>query len=72
MPPKIAFTQVVVIVPFIKVKKANPVIDGKAAALMAGLKSKGISVKYDNRDNRPDGNLQIWTERRTRKNRHGL
>jgi prolyl-tRNA synthetase len=52
MPPKIAPLQAV-IVPVYKGEESKPVIDAKAAAIMADLKARGVSVKYDNSDNRP-------------------
>ena len=54
MPPKIAPLQVV-IVPIYKGEESKPVIDEKANALMAELKTLGVRVKYDNNDNSRPG-----------------
>jgi len=49
MPPKIAPLQVV-IVPIYKGPDSKPVIDEKVDVIIKELRSKGISVKYDNDD----------------------
>lgn len=54
MPPRIAPLQVV-IVPIYKGADSVPVIDGKVQAIIQELRSKGISVKYDNDDNSRPG-----------------
>ena len=54
MPPKIAPLQVV-IVPIYKGEESKAAIDEKAQAVMAELKSLGISVKYDNSDHARPG-----------------
>jgi prolyl-tRNA synthetase len=54
MPPKIAPIQVV-IVPVYKGEDSKPIIDGKAAEMMAQLKGLGVRVKYDNSDNSRPG-----------------
>jgi prolyl-tRNA synthetase len=54
MPPKIAPIQVV-IVPVYKGEDSKPIIDGKAAEMMAQLKTLGVRVKYDNSDNSRPG-----------------
>ncbi len=52
LPPRIAPLQVV-IVPIYKGEESKPLIDGKASEIVQQLKAAGISVKYDNTDNRP-------------------
>ncbi|MGE5106581.1 MAG: proline--tRNA ligase [Sphingobacteriales bacterium] len=52
LPPRIAPLQAV-IVPIYKGEESKPVIDAKANELLKQLKAAGISVKYDNSDNRP-------------------
>ena len=52
LPPRIAPLQAV-IVPIYKGEESKPVIDAKANELIKQLKAAGISVKYDNSDNRP-------------------
>ncbi len=54
MPPRIAPLQVV-IVPIYKGADSIPVIDSKVQEIMQELRSKGISVKYDNDDNARPG-----------------
>ncbi len=54
MPPRIAPLQVV-IVPIYKGADSVPVIDAKVQEIMQELRSKGISVKYDNDDNARPG-----------------
>jgi prolyl-tRNA synthetase len=54
LPPRIAPIQVV-IVPIYKGADSQPILDEKANQLMAELKAKGISVKYDNNDNARPG-----------------
>jgi len=54
MPPRIAPLQVV-IVPIYKGADSIPVIDAKVQEIMQELRSKGISVKYDNDDNARPG-----------------
>jgi prolyl-tRNA synthetase len=54
LPPKIAPLQVV-IVPIYKGEESKPIIDGKANEIIAQLKAKSISVKYDNADNTRPG-----------------
>jgi prolyl-tRNA synthetase len=54
LPPRIAPVQVV-IVPIYKGPDSQSVLDEKAAHLMASMKAKGISVKYDNNDNARPG-----------------
>jgi prolyl-tRNA synthetase len=54
MPPRIAPLQVV-IVPIYKGADSKPIIDEKVALIVKELKSKGISVKYDNDDNSRPG-----------------
>jgi prolyl-tRNA synthetase len=54
LPPKIAPLQVV-IVPIYKGEESKVVIDEKVAGIVAELKAKGISVKYDNDDNNRPG-----------------
>jgi prolyl-tRNA synthetase len=52
LPPRIAPVQVA-IVPIYKGEESKPLIDAKALAVVNELKAAGISVKYDNSDNRP-------------------
>ena len=52
LPPRIAPLQAV-IVPIYKGEESKPAIDARANELMKELKAAGISVKYDNSDNRP-------------------
>ncbi len=52
MPPKIAPLQAV-IVPIYKGEESKPVIDAKAKEILNQLKAAGVSVKYDDSDNRP-------------------
>ncbi len=52
MPPKIAPLQAV-IVPIYKGEDSKPVIDAKAKEILNQLKAAGVSVKYDESDNRP-------------------
>lgn len=52
LPPKIAPLQVV-IVPIYKGNESKPLIDEKANELIKQLKALGVSVKYDDTDNRP-------------------
>lgn len=54
MPPRIAPLQVV-IVPIYKGADSIPIIDAKVQEIMQELRSKGISVKYDNDDNARPG-----------------
>lgn len=54
IPPKLAPTQVV-IVPIYKGEEQLAAISEKANALVAELKAKGISVKYDDADTRKPG-----------------
>lgn len=54
LPPKIAPIQVV-IVPIYKGEESKAVINEKAAQIVALLKAKGISVKYDNDDSSRPG-----------------
>ncbi|MBP8776807.1 MAG: proline--tRNA ligase [Bacteroidaceae bacterium] len=54
LPPKLAPIQVV-IVPIYKSQEQLDVIDARVAAIVANLKALGISVKYDNSDNRRPG-----------------
>jgi prolyl-tRNA synthetase len=54
LPPRIAPLQVVM-VPIYKGADSQPILDEKANQLMAELKAKGISVKYDNSDNARPG-----------------
>lgn len=54
MPPRIAPLQVV-IVPIYKGADSVPVIDAKVQEIIKELRSKGISVKYDNDDNSRPG-----------------
>ncbi|NBO58666.1 MAG: proline--tRNA ligase [Chitinophagia bacterium] len=51
LPPKIAPIQVVVIVPIYKGPEQKTLVDEKVNAIVASLKSSGISVKYDDSDN---------------------
>jgi prolyl-tRNA synthetase len=52
MPPRIAPLQAV-IVPIYKGEDSKPLIDAKAKEIMNQLKLAGVSVKYDDSDNRP-------------------
>ncbi|MDR1115591.1 MAG: proline--tRNA ligase [Tannerella sp.] len=54
LPPKLAPFQVV-IVPIYKTEEQLAQINEKAAEIIAKLKSSGISVKYDNSDNKKPG-----------------
>jgi len=54
LPPKLAPFQVV-IVPIYKNDEQLKVINDKVAAIVAQLKAMGISVKYDNSDNKKPG-----------------
>ncbi|MEN9547714.1 MAG: hypothetical protein RIR12_305 [Bacteroidota bacterium] len=54
LPPKIAPLQVV-IVPIFKGEEQKAAIDAKVQAITTELKSKGISVKYDDNDNARPG-----------------
>jgi len=54
LPPKIAPIQVV-IVPIYKGEESKAVIDEKANTIVAALRAKGVSVKYDNDDNSRPG-----------------
>ncbi|MFM2338342.1 MAG: hypothetical protein RL115_1535 [Bacteroidota bacterium] len=54
LPPKIAPLQVV-IVPIFKGEEQKAAIDAKVIAITTELKSKGISVKYDDNDNARPG-----------------
>ena len=54
LPPKLAPIQVV-IVPIYKDDEQLKLIDEKISGIVAGLKSLGISVKYDNADNKKPG-----------------
>ena len=54
LPPTLAPFQVV-IVPIYKSEEQLNAINEKAASIISGLKSQGISVKYDNSDNRKPG-----------------
>jgi len=54
LPPRIAPLQVV-IVPIYKGNESKPGIDAKAKEIAAQLKSKGISVKFDDNDNTRPG-----------------
>src|SRR5574344_2173109 len=54
LPPKLAPIQVV-IVPIYKNDEQLKLIDEKISGIVAGLKSLGISVKYDNADNKKPG-----------------
>ncbi len=54
LPPKLAPIQVV-IVPIYRNEKQLDVISEKATEIMTDLKSKGISVKFDNRDTHKPG-----------------
>jgi prolyl-tRNA synthetase len=54
LPPALAPFQVV-IVPIYKTDDQLHVIDEKASQIMAGLKAMGVSVKYDNSDNKKPG-----------------
>jgi len=60
LPPKLAPIQVV-IVPIYKTEEERQAIDAVADTLIGGLKSKGISVKYDDRDtHRPGFKFAEW------------
>ncbi|SKB37320.1 prolyl-tRNA synthetase [Parapedobacter luteus] len=60
LPPKLAPIQVV-IVPIYKNEEERQTIGGLADTLIAELKSKGISVKYDDRDtHRPGFKFAEW------------
>jgi len=54
LPPKLAPYQVV-IVPIYKTDEQLSQIDAKVAGIMSGLKAFGISVKYDNSQNKKPG-----------------
>jgi prolyl-tRNA synthetase len=54
LPPRIAPVQVV-IVPIYKGEERKEVLDAKAAELVAQLKAAGISVKFDDNDNKKPG-----------------
>ena len=54
LPPKLAPTQVV-IVPIYKNQEQLDAIDAKVAGIVSKLQSMGISVKYDNSDNKRPG-----------------
>jgi len=54
LPPALAPFQVV-IVPIYKTDDQLHAIDEKASQIMAGLKALGVSVKYDNSDNKKPG-----------------
>ncbi len=54
LPPALAPTQVVII-PIGKTGEQMTVIDAKAAEICSELKSMGVSVKYDNADNKRPG-----------------
>ena len=54
LPPKLAPIQVV-IVPIYKTAEDLQKIDARVAAIVDGLKTRGISVKYDNADNKRPG-----------------
>jgi len=54
LPPALAPFQVV-IVPIYKTDDQLHAIDEKASQIMAGLKALGVSVKYDNNDNKKPG-----------------
>jgi len=54
LPPKLAPIQVV-IVPIYKNDEQLKLIDEKISGIVAGLKALGISVKYDNADNKKPG-----------------
>jgi len=54
LPPKLAPYQVV-IVPIYKTDEQLSQIDAKAAGILSGLKALGISVKYDNSQNKKPG-----------------
>ena len=54
LPPALAPFQVV-IVPIYKTDEQLHAIDEKASQIMAGLKALGVSVKYDNSDNKKPG-----------------
>lgn len=54
LPPMLAPIQVV-IVPIYKGEESKPAIDEKANEIMAGLKTKGVKVKFDNSDHTRPG-----------------
>ena len=54
LPPELAPFQVV-IVPIYKSEEQLQAIDEKVATIVAGLKALGVSVKYDNSDNKKPG-----------------
>lgn len=54
LPPRIAPMQVV-IVPIYKGEESKAAVDAKVNEIIAGLRSKGIRVKYDNSDNSRPG-----------------
>lgn len=54
LPPKLAPIQVV-IVPIYKSQEQLDAINAKAEEIVSALKTKGISVKYDNADNKKPG-----------------
>lgn len=54
LPPKLAPIQVV-IVPIYKSQEQLDAINAKAEEIVSALKAKGISVKYDNADNKKPG-----------------
>jgi prolyl-tRNA synthetase len=54
LPPALAPFQVV-IVPIYKSEEQLKAIDEKVATIVAGLKALGVSVKYDNSDNKKPG-----------------
>ncbi|MFN5422240.1 MAG: proline--tRNA ligase [bacterium] len=54
LPPKIAPLQVV-IVPIFKGPEQKAIVDEKVNAIIASLKSKGVSVKYDDSENQRPG-----------------
>lgn len=54
LPPKIAPLQVV-IVPIFKGPEQKALVDEKVNAIIAALKSKGVSVKYDDSENQRPG-----------------
>lgn len=60
LPPKLAPIQVV-IVPIYKTEEERAAIGSLADTLIAGLKAKGISIKYDDRDtHRPGFKFAEW------------
>lgn len=54
LPPKLAPVQVVII-PIYKSQEQLNVVDAKVAPIVENLKKRGISVKYDNADNKRPG-----------------